>query len=160
MQQLWILFCFGTVLCWGAYGPTLHTGTFGFGNADRANNSFRAMLCVGGAYMLIAVLLPVLMLIIQGKLGGFNAKGTLFSTFAGCLGALGATCIIYSFKNGGKPIVVMALVFGLAPIVNAVISSITHPPEGGWKMIDFRVYIGTLMAAVGGYLVMRYKDVS
>ena len=154
---LWTLFCLGTILCWGSYGPILHSGTAGFGDADGKNNAFRAMLCVGGAYFVIAVLLPVIWLGLNGKLGGFNVKGTTYSTLAGCLGALGATCIIWSFKTQGTPIVVMSLVFGGAPIVNAVISSVTHPPEGGFRALDWRLFLGVVLAGLGAYLVMRYK---
>lgn len=156
-MNVWMLFCLGTVLCWGAYGPTLHAGNAGFGDADKANNSYRAMLCVGAAYFLVAVIIPLIILASKGSLGGFNIKGTTIATAAGCLGALGATCIIWSFKNGGVPITVMALVFGAAPIVNAVVSVVSHPPKGGLASLDFRLFVGVALVAVGGYLVMAFK---
>ena len=37
-------------------------------------------------------------------------------TVAGALGAIGAVCIILSFRTGGTPTYVMPLVFGGAPL--------------------------------------------
>jgi len=48
----------------------------------------------------------------QGGLQDFTAAGSLAATAAG---ALGAICIIWSFRTGGPPIYVMPLVFGGAP---------------------------------------------
>lgn len=157
MQNLWIPFMLGTVICWGTYGPALHAGQVGFADEVRANNALRALLCVGGAYFLVGVLVPVVLLQVNGQLGGFTARGTLLSGLAGVLGALGAVGIIWAFKNGGKPFIVMPLVFAGAPIVNAITSIVTHPPEGGLKTIDWRLYLGFILAATGAYMVLAYK---
>ena len=81
----WLLFVLGAVLSWGMYGPILHKGQVALGNP------LRALLCVGVAYFLIGVLVPVLMLAAQGQLGGFNLSGSITATVAG---ALGATCVV------------------------------------------------------------------
>ena len=94
-MNLWILFVIGAVLSWGAYGPALHMGRSEF--PDKPTASLRALLCVGGAYFLVAVLIPVISLWWQGKLTGFTPKGVAISSIAGTLGALGAACIIWSF---------------------------------------------------------------
>ncbi len=60
----------------------------------------RALLCVGVAYFLIGVLVPVAMLGYQGELHGFTMKGSLAATLGGTLGAAGAVCIIFAFKIG------------------------------------------------------------
>ena len=48
----WLTFVCGAVLAWGMYGVTLHRG-----QAQLAS-PLRALLCVGFAYFLIAVLVP------------------------------------------------------------------------------------------------------
>ena len=48
----WIVFVAGAVISWGLYGPSLHRGQTTLGNP------LRALLCVGLAYFLIAVLVP------------------------------------------------------------------------------------------------------
>ena len=94
-MQLWMLFVLGTIFCWGLSGPTLHTGQMGFEDTVRSNNTMRAMVCVGAAYFLVAVLIPVIVLGKNGQLGGFNMKGTMYATGAGLLGAFGAFCIAF-----------------------------------------------------------------
>ena len=103
----WLTFVAGAVLSWGVYGAMLHQGQVKLGNP------MRALLCVGIAYFLIGVLVPIMVLMTQGQgLRGFNGSGTTFATVAGALGALGAVCIIFSFRIGGTPTYVMPLVFG------------------------------------------------
>ena len=62
----WILFALGAVLCWGFYGVILHKGQVALGNP------LRALLCVGVAYFLIGVLVPIAGLSSQGGLTGFG----------------------------------------------------------------------------------------
>jgi len=144
----WLLFVLGAVLSWGMYGPVLHKGQVALGNP------LRALLCVGIAYFLIGVLVPVLMLHAQGQLGGFAFKASALATFAGALGALGAVCIILAFRAGGLPTYVMPLVFGGAPLVNVLVSMATHPPRQAPSPM---LYLGFLLAATGAYLVLRFK---
>ena len=144
----WLLFVLGAVLSWGMYGPMLHKGQVALGNP------LRALLCVGVAYFLIGVLVPVLMLAAQGQLGGFNLTGSVTATLAGALGALGAVCIILAFRAGGLPTYVMPLVFGGAPLVNVLVSMATHPPRSAPSPL---LYVGFLLAATGAYMVLRFK---
>ena len=111
----WIMFALGAAVSWGVYGASLHTGSVQLGNP------LRALLCVGAAYLLIAVIVPVVTLSAQGQLGGFNASGITWATGAGALGAVGAACIIFAFMVGGRPLYVMPLVFGGAPLVGGVL---------------------------------------
>ena len=144
----WLLFVLGAVLSWGMYGPMLHKGQVALGNP------LRALLCVGVAYFLIGVLVPVLMLAAQGQLGGFNLAGSVTATVAGALGALGAVCIILAFRAGGLPTYVMPLVFGGAPLVNVIVSMAIHPPRSAPSPL---LYLGFLLAATGAYMVLRFK---
>ena len=119
----WLVFVLGAVLSWGAYGVLLHRGQVMLGNP------LKALLCVGVAYFLIGVLIPVAALASQGDLSGFNQTGLMVATIAGALGAIGAGCIIWAFRAGGLPVYVMPLVFGGAPIVNVLLSMVIHPPK-------------------------------
>jgi uncharacterized membrane protein YhhN len=144
----WIYFVVGAVLSWGLYGPFLHRGGVLLGNP------LRALLCVGFAYFLIGVLVPVVALSAQGELKGFTSSGVTAATLAGTLGALGAVCIIWAFRAGGSPLIVMPLVFSGAPVVNVLYTMWQHPPKEAPSPM---LYVGFLLAAAGGYLVLHFK---
>jgi hypothetical protein len=147
----WIVFVVGAVLSWGLYGPALHRGQVALGHP------LRALLCVGVAYMLIGVLVPVIGLSAQGELRGFTPNGMMTATLAGALGALGAVCIIWAFRAGGLPTYVMPLVFGGAPLVNVLVSVWLHPPKAA---VSPMLYLGFLLAAVGAGMVLYFKPQS
>src|SRR5712692_6775891 len=119
----WVIFVAGAVLSWGAYGALLYLGQTQLGNP------LKALLCVGVAYFLIGVIIPIAGLSSQGALSNFNTGGLVTATIAGALGAAGAACIIWAFKTGGLPVYVMPLVFGGAPVVNVAIAMALHPPK-------------------------------
>jgi hypothetical protein len=146
--MMWIVFALGAVLCWGMYGPILHKGQTQLGSP------MKSLLCVGLAYFLVGVLVPLGMLAPQGQLGGFNYGGTMNALIGGALGALGAVCIIFAFRNGGLPNYVMPLVFGGAPLVNVLVSMWMHPPKTPPNPL---LYAGYLMAALGGGIVLYFK---
>jgi hypothetical protein len=147
--MVWLVFVLGAVLSWGSYGVLLHQGQVKLGNP------LRALLCVGVAYFLIGVLVPIAALSLQGTgLRGFTSAGTTAATIAGALGAIGAVCIIYSFRAGGLPIYVMPLVFGGAPLVNVLVSMALHPPKTPPSPM---LFFGFLLASVGAGLVLYYK---
>ena len=144
----WVVFVAGAVLSWGLYGASLHRGQVLLGNP------LKALLCVGIAYMLIAVFVPVGALASQGELRGFSTSGAITATVAGALGALGAVCIIYAFRAGGTPLYVMPLVFGGAPLVNVLTAMVMHPPKGG---VNPMLYVGFLLASIGAGMVLYFR---
>ena len=144
----WLLWVLGAVLSWGVYGSLLHRGQVALASPTKA------LLCVGVAYFLIGVLGPVVMLAVQGQLGGFDKTGSVTATVAGALGALGALCIILSFRAGGSPLIVMPLVFGGAPLVNVLVTTLQHPPRTAPSPM---LYVGFLLAAVGAFMVLYFK---
>ena len=151
----WLVFALMTVVSWGLYGAFLHTGQLGM--ADPVNGRYKAFLFVGLAYFLTAVLAPLLVLKMQGAAWTFPVKGALWSLLAGTVGAIGAFCVLLAFGAKGTPSVVMAIVFGGAPVVNALYALILHPPSGGWAAVRWQFYAGLLLAALGGCLVTLYK---
>ena len=145
--MVWTLFAIGAALCWGLYGPILCKGQVGLGNP------LKALLCVGGAYFLIGVLVPV------GALGsagfsGFTQSGVVNSTIGGALGALGAICIIWAFKNGGLPAYVMPLVFGGAPVINVLYAMWIQPPKGE---VNPLLWVGMILVPIGAAMVLYFK---
>ena len=146
--MVWVIFVAGAVLSWGAYGVLLHQGQTLLGNP------LKALLCVGVAYFLIGVIVPVVGLGAQGNLSGFNTGGLAAATIAGALGAIGAACIIWSFQVGGLPVYVMPLVFGGAPIVNVLVTMAIHPPK---QPLSPLLFLGFLFASLGAALVLYYR---
>jgi len=144
----WLIFVAGAVLSWGAYGVLLAQGQ------SQLGNPLKALLCVGVAYFLIGVIIPVATLSAQGSLSGFSTGGLVTATIAGGLGAAGAACIIYAFRAGGLPVYVMPLVFGGAPIVNVLVSMAMNPPKDA---VNPLLYAGFLLAAAGAGMVLYFR---
>ena len=144
----WVIFVAGAVLSWGAYGALLHMGQTQLGNP------LKALLCVGVAYFLIGVLIPVAALASQGSLSNFDGTGLVTATIAGALGAAGAACIIWAFKSGGLPVYVMPLVFGGAPIINVLLTMVIHPPKSA---INPMLYAGFVLASIGAAMVLYFR---
>lgn len=152
----WLAFAMLTVVSWGVYGVFLHTGSVSMG--DPVNGRYKAFLFVGIAYFLTAVLAPFFMLVAKGAaFSGYTPKGMWWSLIAGIVGAIGAFGVLLAFGAKGTPTVVMSIIFAGAPIVNAVVSLLLHPPAGGWAGISPKFYLGIVLAAVGGALVTLYK---
>jgi hypothetical protein len=144
----WVYLAFGAALSWGFYGAMLHRGQVSLGNP------MKALLCVGVAYFLLGVLWPVGSLATQGNLRGFNALGTTTATAAGLLGALGAVCIIYAFRSGGSPAIVMPIVFGVAPLINVLVTMAIHPPAHAPHPL---LYVGYVLASAGVGMVLYFR---
>ena len=142
----WVILALGAALSWGMYGPVLHKGQAQLGSP------MRALLCVGVAYFLVGVLVPLVTM--RGSFEGFNSSGATLATLAGILGAVGAVCIIFAFRHGGTPTYVMPLVFSLAPVVNVLYSMAVHPPKQSPNPI---LYLGFVLAAAGAFIVLRFK---
>ena len=151
--ELWHAFVLGAVLCWGVYVPVLHEGQTTMGG-DPKSRSIRGFLCVGAAYFITAVVLPILLMLVQGQSFEFSARGVTFATLGGIAGAAGALCIILSIGAGGSPMYIAPLVFAGAPIVNAFVGLL-------WKTRHVPgplFFVGLVMAAVGAGLVLYSKS--
>jgi hypothetical protein len=146
--MVWLIFIAGAVLSWGAYGALLYLGQ------NQLGNPLKALLCVGVAYAVIGIILPIAALSSQGAMSNFNSTGLVTATVAGALGAIGAACIIWSFRTGADPVYVMPLVFGGAPIVNVLVTMVLHPPKSA---INPMLYLGFLLAAAGAFIVLRFR---
>jgi MFS family permease len=144
-----LLFVALTFCCWGTYGPVLHEGQLAMGLSR-----WRPFICVGLAYFLIAVVVPLIIGRFHTESGRWTFRGVVWSLVAGAVGALGSLGIIMAFTLGGRPVYVMPLVFGCAPVVNTFVTMAMSKPgkRPGWIF-----YLGILMVALGGAGVLAFK---
>ncbi len=150
-----LLFVVMTFVSWGLYGPVLHEGQHHLGDGLRPS-SLRPFICVGLAYFLIAVVVPLIALRTKGEKGNWTLMGAVWSFLGGAAGALGALGIVLAFKFHGSPVYVMPLVFGLAPVVNTFVTM--------WMSQTFKeasplFFSGVILVAVGTAGVLSFKPV-
>ncbi len=139
-----------TVTCWGMYGPVLHEGQHHLGN-----NRLKPLICVGVAYFIVAIILPIAILASRGQLmGDWSFSGISWSLVAGAAGAFGAMGIILALTSGGRPVYVMPIVFGGAPVVNVALSMYWSK---AWKEgISPIFYAGLILVVVGAATVLVF----
>jgi hypothetical protein len=121
-----VLFALCTALFWGVYGPLLQRGHHYMGTEGR----LRPFICVGVAYLLVAIIGPIVVMYTtgidrgEGLFHGWTFSGIVWSTLAGAVGALGAFTLLLALGAGGAPstLYVMPLVFGCAPLVSTLTS--------------------------------------
>lgn len=138
-----------TVVCWGAYGPVLHRG-----QAAMQGSRLRPLLCIGLAYFLIAVVIPIPLLSSLDSAGAWNLAGLSWGVVGGSLGAIGALGTVLAFTLGGKPFTVMPVVFGLAPVINTLTSCVFQ----GVPLKDVSPFFlaGMLVVGVGAATVLFF----
>jgi hypothetical protein len=134
------------ILSWGAYGPVLHRG-----QAAMHHSRLRPLICVGLAYLVIAVIVPYFFLGEIGENSSYARVGTLWSFLAGAFAACGALGIIMAFNWGGKPVFVMPLVFGGAPVVSTF-SAVSK--DNLWDDINPFFWAGLILVIAGSVMVL------
>lgn len=164
-------------LSWGVYVPVIFYGGSELGGErPMANARLMAILCVGIAYFVIGVLFPLgLFLSGQQQWPGLKTTGLAFAGMAGVAGAVGAICVVFassaavaqaraeSLDPATYRMYIAPLIFGLAPLINVLVSSVWHPKAGdpfhfdlelpGWKLAAGIVFVG-----VGSFLVLFSKE--
>ncbi len=153
-NSAWLPYVLLTIATWGLYGIFLHKGQVSIGPAGDPNARYKAFLFVGIAYFLVAVLAPLLLLIVKGSDWKMQGTGMSWSLIAGIVGAIGAFGVLLAFGGGGKPPVVMSLIFAGAPLVNAAVG-ITLDKQ--WSQVKPMFILGILLASAGAYLIVAYK---
>src|SRR5262245_29814335 len=149
------IFAFCTALFWGTYGPLLSRGHHLMGTEGR----FRPFICVGIAYLLVAIVGPIFVMYATGidkgagLFAGWTFRGILWSTIAGAVGALGAFTLIMALGYGGpaSPVYVMPIVFGCAPVVSAFTSMYLN---NTFNKISPFFAAGLLLVAVGAVTIL------
>jgi hypothetical protein len=137
-----------TAICWGCYGPLLHKGqTFMHGSR------MRPFICVGMAYVVVGIVAPLIFWTALGDQGQISARGVIWSLAGGTAGALGSLGVILAFTFGGKPIYVMPLVFGGAPVINTFVSIATAKQLSA---ISPFFYAGLIVVIAGAVSVLIF----
>lgn len=119
------LFAVCTALFWGTYGPLLQKGHHFMGSGR-----LRPFICVGIAYLLVAIVGPIVVMYLtgmekdKGLFSGWTMNGIIWSLIAGSAGAFGAFTLIMAINYGGptSPLYVMPIVFGCAPAISTFTS--------------------------------------
>jgi hypothetical protein len=187
----WLFYVILAGLAWGTYVPIIFYGGGELtlitpGKPPTPSGRVMAILCVGAAYFVIGVLLPLLMFA-TGWLGvkwddvDKGAPGLTFASLAGVAGAVGAICVVFATsaamgaaRSEKLPldtykVFIAPLIFGLAPVINVVISMLWHPSKGNpWHFGLKNVYplpttvlcIGILLVAAGAGLVLFSKELT
>lgn len=153
-----VVFIALTVLSWGVYGPVLHVGQHAMRvtlpDGTQKDSLWLPFICVGLAYFVIAVVVPLVRLWSIGEAGRWSVTGSVQSLAAGALGAVGALGIILAFNSGGSPIYVMPLVFGCAPVVNTFVTMVF---ARAFREIRPIFYVGLVLVIAGAVMVMVFK---
>jgi hypothetical protein len=176
----WLFYVALAGLAWGTYVPIIFFGGSELGG--KASSRMMAILCVGGAYFLIGVLFP-LMMFLTGWAGitwndvNITKTGLIFSSLAGVAGAVGAICVIFASQSAvaaGKDltppnpaafrIYIAPLIFGLAPVINVLVSMVWHP-KYGWNHFSLEIphwslWLGIVLVGAGAALVLYSKELS
>lgn len=172
--QLWMLYVLIAGLAWGTYVPIIFYGGSALGK--QSNARLMAILCVGLAYFIIAVIFPlVLFLTGQEEWPSFKTTGIVFSSLAGVSGAVGAICVVFASKAAVAAAVddkldpasyrmyIAPLIFGCAPVINTLISMVWHPkPDNPFHfeliMPGWKLYAGIILVGLGAALVLYSKE--
>ncbi len=178
----WLFYVALAGLAWGTYVPLIFFGGSELGGKSPLGGRLMAILCVGVAYFVLAVVIPLaLFLTRQTEWPDIKTTGLVFSSLAGVAGAAGAICVIFASKaamESGLAIkkdnpafnpatfrmYIGPLIFGLAPVINTLVSLIWHPQKGeafhfgievmpGWKL-----WLGIILVGLGAALVLFAKE--
>jgi len=175
-RYLWLLYVALAGLAWGTYVPIIFYGGSELGG--KPNARLMAILCVGVAYFIIGVVVPMaLFLSGQYEWPSLKTTGLVFSSLAGVAGAVGAICVIFATQSAMSAarqaqldpatykVFIAPLIFGLAPVINTLVSTVWHPQTGaplhfGFKMPHPLLWVGILLVGVGAALVLYSKELS
>src|SRR5947209_7714713 len=94
-KHWWLFYVVLAGLSWGVYVPLIFYGGSELGG--KSNARLMAILCVGIAYFVLAVLFPLYLYISgQEQWPDLKTTGLVFASLAGVAGALGAICVIFA----------------------------------------------------------------
>lgn len=174
--QAWQFYVLLAGLSWGTYVPIIFFGGSELGG--KPSSRIMAILCVGLAYFVLGVVLPLILFatgLQSWKDVNLSGNGLFFSSLAGAAGAIGAMCVVFATKSAigaanaeGVPpstykVFIAPLIFGLAPVINVLVSIIWHPKPGNWanfgfEMPGWKLIVGIVLVGLGAALVLFSKE--
>ena len=167
-DKTWLFYVLLAGLSWGTYVPIIFYGGSELGGKSGAR--LMAILCVGLAYFVIAVLFPLVLYTTgQEQWPELKPTGLIFASLAGVAGAVGAICVIFASKSAPGPeyrMFIAPLIFSLAPLINTLVSMFWHPQKGEpfhFTMpasVDWKLLIGIVFVAAGAFFVLWAKESS
>lgn len=166
-------------LAWGTYVPIIFYGGSELGG--KANARLMAILCVGMAYFVLAVVFPLILFVSgQEQWPTLKTTGLVFASLAGVAGAIGAICVVFAsssamaaglkakalnpdFNPASYRLLIGPLIFGLAPVINTLVSSVWHPQPGNpWhfdvRLPGWKLAVGIVLVGLGSFLVLYSKE--
>jgi hypothetical protein len=168
MRNTWLLYVALAGLAWGTYVPLIAYGGGELvgGPASRVPARMLAILCVGVAYFLIGVLYPLayLLRLPKAERPDRSFSGLLFSGLAGAAGAIGAMCVVFATSSApGYKMFIAPLIFGLAPVINTLVSMVWHPKKGqplhfGFAAPHWLLWVGIVSVGLGAAMVLYSKE--
>ncbi|HYH68521.1 MAG TPA: hypothetical protein VD866_27765 [Urbifossiella sp.] len=184
MNIPWWGYVIGAGLAWGTYVPLIFFGgqmlspLSPAGTPVGVGGRLASILCVGVAYFVLAVMIPVaLMAVRDDAKADWRAVGLTFSALAGIAGAVGAICVIFASKaavdaakdEGVNPatyrVYIAPLIFCLAPLINTLLSLVWHPDPktGDWSIFHldlpgWKLWAGIVLVSLGTFLVLMSKE--
>ncbi|MFO0929386.1 MAG: hypothetical protein U0736_20555 [Gemmataceae bacterium] len=177
-RNMWLIYVALAGLSWGTYVPLIFYGGSELGGKPASR--LLAILCVGVAYFLIGVVYPLVYLLRLPASDRPERSGTglLFSSLAGAAGAIGAICVIFATKaaraeaeaheladpNAYK-LYIAPLIFGVAPIINTLVSTVWHPKKGqplhfALHLPNPLLWLGIVLVGLGAGLVLYSKELA
>jgi drug/metabolite transporter (DMT)-like permease len=168
-SNVWLLYVLMAGLCWGTYVPLIAFGgkNLSAGPAFPFAGRYAAFLCVGVAYVVIAVAFPLVRSFAVGEPIPAKPVGIVFASLAGVAGALGALGVIFATASAGPEdrIYIAPLIFTLAPLLNTVVSLFWHPTADHWlhfglpeKMPSWMLFVGVVFVGVGAGMILLSKE--
>lgn len=168
-SNVWLLYVLMAGLCWGTYVPLIAFGgkNLSAGPAYPFAGRYAAFLCVGVAYVVIAVVFPLARSFSVGEPIPSKPIGIVFASLAGVAGALGALGVIFATASAGPDdrIYIAPLIFTLAPLLNTLVSLFWHPtadnplhfgaPE---TMPSWKLFVGVILVGIGAGLILFSKE--
>ncbi len=96
----WWVYVIIAGLAWGTYVPIIfYGGTELTTKPGTIGGRLASILCVGIAYFVMAVVIPVVMMVVNSDdQPVWKMNGLVFSGLAGVMGAVGAICVIFASK--------------------------------------------------------------
>jgi hypothetical protein len=179
MRFPWWAYVILAGLAWGTYVPIIFYGGSELGG--KSGSRLMAILCVGVAYFVLAVLFPLGLFVTgQEQWPELKTTGLVFSGLAGMAGAVGAICVVFAskaamdagieirktnpeFNVASFRLLIAPCIFGLAPIINTLLSTVWHPKPGepfhfGFDLPSWKLLAGIALVAVGIFLVLYSKE--